>query len=125
MQVKFENLDEFKYCPESKPKRLSEIMADVQEPYCGLQHIHEILSYTRRDVEPHYKCTLCKTEGKALEMKTHLLDQNHLIKAFDEKKNDKNNNIHSMLLEDLKENGQFNLVKTIHSDEMYPWPVGM
>jgi len=123
--IKFED-HERKHEPERKPKRLSEILLQVQKPYAGLKFIQEILSVTKADKDPHYLCKLCNFGGDTEVMLNHLLCRDHQ-EAFlkDLVKIDVNLVNLEEEIDKVKENGSTKLLATIYSDELMPWPEGL
>jgi hypothetical protein len=123
--IKFED-HERKHEPKKKPKRLSEKLLKVQKPYAGLKFIQEILSVTKADKDPHYYCKLCNYDGNADLMLNHLLGRDHQETFLkDLAKIDVNLVNLEEEIENVKENGKTELLATVYSDELMPWPVGL
>lgn len=123
--IKFED-HERKYAPKRKPKRLGEKLLEVQKPYAGLKFVQEILSVTKADKAPHYFCKLCNFDGDAEAMLNHLLCRDHQETFLkDLAKIDVNLVNLEEEMEKVKENGKTELLATIYSDELMPWPEGL
>jgi len=123
--IKFED-HERKHEPKKKPKRLSEKLLEVHKPYAGLKFIQEILSVTKADKDPHYYCKLCNFDGGTEAMLNHLLCRDHQENFL---KNLAQIDVNLVNLEEeiekVKENGKTELLATIYSDELMPWPEGL
>lgn len=123
--IKFED-HERKYEPKKKPKRLGEKLVDVKQAYAGLKYIQEIMSVTKADKDPHYICQLCNCVGDAEIMFNHLLGRDHQ-ETFIKTLSTLDVNLVNLQeeTEKVKDNGKLELLVTIYSDELMPWPEGM
>ena len=90
-------------------------LAGIDQPYFGLGFIEEILSFSKAEMEPHYFCKLCAFQGDSGLMMNHLFSKDHSDRFTRESPSE---------VKVDKDNGKFELIKTIYSDELYPWPLG-
>ena len=84
------------------------------------------MSVTKADKDPHYICQLCNCDGDSEIMFNHLLGRDHqetFIKTLS--KLDVNLVNLQEETEKVKDNGKLELLVTIYSDELIPWPEGM
>ena len=79
-------------------------------------------------MEPFYECNLCNNQGEANGMVNHVLGRGHREKFFGQMDDKDYGKMSSVDLrkqaERQDEKGQWELIKTIYSDELYPWPSG-
>ena len=95
-------------------------------PLNELPYFQEIMSVTKADKDPHYICQLCNCDGDSEIMFNHLLGRDHqetFIKTLS--KLDVNLVNLQEETEKVKDNGKLELLVTIYSDELMPWPEGM
>ena len=117
-----------KLAPKKIPIRLKAKLSETQKPIVGLGYISEVISYSNIEMEPHYECKLCHNQGEANGMFNHLLGRGHREKFFELKyeldlSTTKPSEIHRLADKD-RENDKVESIKTIYSDELYPWPSG-
>ena len=97
--------------------RLQEKLSKLEQGYAGLEFVEEVMSCTRAEMEPFYKCKLCVVNGNSDEMLTHLLSRGHqetfLKNLFKVQALDDLADLQSMI-ESVKQNGKFNLMTTIY-----------
>jgi len=115
------------------PTRLHEKIRESREPIVGLDFVKEWIAPSDPEMEPHYECQLCGSKGIANGMFSHILGYKHrqafVEKLYEDDPTDVLNLTQSELLKyarkyaendkDLKD-----LIKTVISDEEYPWPPG-
>ena len=53
--------------------RLQERIKTTQEPVVGLRHVQEFLTESDPEMEPHYQCGLCGSQGTSNSMFSHLM----------------------------------------------------
>ena len=79
-------------------------------------------------MEPFYECNLCNNQGEANGMVNHVLGRGHREKFFGQMDDKDYSKMSSTDLrkqaERQDEKGQWELIKTTYSDELYPWPSG-
>jgi len=111
------------------PIRLHEKIRETRDPVVGLRFITEFIPVSDAEMEPHYECGLCGSQGQSNGMFSHLMGHKHR-QMFVEKMSN-NHYSHSTSQADLlraarkmSENSEklSDLIKTIRSDEDYPWP---
>jgi len=115
------------------PIRLHEKIRETRDPVVGLRFITEFIPVSDAEMEPHYECGLCGSQGQSNGMFSHLMGFKHR-QMFVEEKMANNRNYHynhgtsqADLLRAawrMSENSEklSDLIKTIRSDEDYPWP---
>merc|ERR1719427_893801 len=118
------------------PIRLHEKIRETMDAVVGLQYITEIIAVSDPEMEPHYQCSMCGSMGQSNGMFSHLMGHKHRqsfaekVSADDRRLRLSLNNLsQAELLRFAKKNSQNNcilsdLIKTIRSDEKYPWPPG-
>ena len=106
--------------------KLSE--SSAHNPIVGLAHITEVISVSNIEMEPFYECNLCNSQGEANGMVNHVRGRGHREKFFGQLDDRDYSKISSgellKLAEKQNEQGEWELIKTIYSDELYPWPSG-
>merc|ERR1719341_275610 len=111
------------------PIRLHEKIRETLDPVVGLRFVKEFIAVSDPEMEPHYECELCGSMGQSNGMFSHLMGHKHR-QLFVEKMS-YNHYSHSTSQADLlraarrmSENSEklSDLIKTIRSDEDYPWP---
>jgi len=120
------------------PVTLHKIMEECNEPLVGLSCITEVVAISDQEMERQYYCTLCSQQGQANCMLLHLKGKVHRQRWVDVKFPGAVNMVDlsqaqlreqaSLLDEGKAEKEQLNLgksmIKTIYSDEAFPWPAG-
>jgi len=114
------------------PIRLHEKIRETRDPVVGLRFICEYIPVSDAEMEPHYECGLCGSQGQSNGMFSHLMGHKHRQMFLDKMSNNHNSNYnHGTSQADLlraakrmSENNEklSDLIKTIRSDEDYPWP---
>ena len=61
--------------------RLQERIKTTQEPVVGLRHVQEFLTESDPEMEPHYQCGLCGSQGTSNSMFSHLMGGKHRQKT--------------------------------------------
>ena len=61
--------------------RLQERIKTTQEPVVGLKHVQEFLTESDPEMEPHYQCGLCGSQGTSNSMFSHLMGGKHRQKT--------------------------------------------
>ena len=115
------------------PIRLQVKISDSPLPVVGLNFIKEYIACSNSEMEPHYECDLCGTQGQANCMFQHLVGARHRQAAVDDFYNNDPEKIsltQAELLrfaEDYNENDDriSERITTKYSDDEYPWPAGM
>jgi len=121
------------------PVTLGEKIKECNEPLVGLADVREVLPISNREMEPHYYCDLCNQQGQANCMLLHLKGRVHR-QAWVDKKYRGDPNMIELSQADLKakakemderkqeeerlRRGEESAIKTIYSDEAFPWPAG-
>ena len=59
------------------PVRLHQKITETQEPVVGLDYVTEVLPVSDPEMEPHYECHLCGSQGIANGMFSHLMGHKH------------------------------------------------
>jgi len=112
------------------PIRLHEKIRETRDPVVGLRFISEFIPVSDAEMEPHYECGLCGSQGQSNGMFSHLMGHKHR-QMFVDKMSSNHQYNHGSSQADLlraarrmSENGEklSDLIKTIRSDEDYPWP---
>ena len=102
------------------------------DPVVGLNYIVEYVAISDIEMEPSYECQLCGSQGQANCMFSHIMGCKHRQK-FVEKKYGDNPKYISLSQRDLldiankcreNEKNLSDLIRTVKSDEEYPWPAG-
>jgi len=113
------------------PSYLMDKIRENSNPVVGLDFVKEFVPVSNSEMEPHYECSLCDSQGQANGMFCHLMGQKHrrnflnslyghtmeankltpaqlreLVMMYDERKN------------------IIGRIATINSDTSYPWPHG-
>jgi len=110
-------------------KRLHERIRDSEEPIIGLKYVTEFLAESDRDMEPSYECEACGNKGNSNSMLSHLNGMNHkrtVAARRDPRNADMAPGALKRFAVKYSEN-QANLsklIKTVKSDEEFPWPAG-
>lgn len=115
------------------PIRLQQKISDSPLPIVGLSHIREYIACSNSEMEPHYECGLCGTQGQANCMFQHLVGAKHRQAAVDEFYNNDPEKIalsQAQLLQFAQENNENDeriseRINSKYSDDEYPWPAGM
>ena len=110
-----------------KPPSLRDKLMGINEPVIGLKFITEILSYSKFYAEPQYKCSICKmANGDSTFMLQHLLSHDHKIEVLKDK-----HKVETLVLPNfdmevrsMDDSKKLALIRTVHSDELYPWGPG-
>jgi len=112
------------------PIRLHEKIRETRDPVVGLRFITEFIPASDAEMEPHYECGLCGSQGQSNGMFSHLMGHKHR-QMFVDKMSSNHQYNHGSSQADLlraarrmSENTEklSDLIKTIRSDEDYPWP---
>jgi len=115
------------------PIRLHQKISDSPQPIVGLNHVKEYIACSNSEMEPHYECHLCETQGQANCMFQHLVGAKHRQAAVNEYYNNDPEKIslsQAELLrfaEEMNENDDKVSERIVckYSDDEYPWPAGM
>ena len=118
-----------KLAPKKIPVPLKDKLSEVgnHNPIVGLAHITEIISVSNVEMEPFYECTLCNNQGEANGMVNHVLGRGHREKYFGQLSDRDYGKMSSSELRrqaEIHSERNFDSIKTIYSDELYPWPSG-
>ena len=119
-----------KNAPKKIPVPLKDKLSEIgaHNPIVGLAHITEIISVSNVEMEPFYECNLCNNQGEANGMVNHILGRGHREKFFSQLDDRDYSKMSSGELckqaGKRSERGEWDLIKTIYSDELYPWPSG-
>jgi len=120
--------------PESRKKipiKLGQKIKDTPGQYIvGLDSITEYIPVSDDEMEPHYRCGLCDSKGQSNCMFSHLTGRNHRLKFAgsifgEEAVLDATPAELAQIARDHDESGESGFemrIKTIRSDEEYPWP---
>ena len=73
------------------PIRLHEKVREAIDPVVGLKYITEYLPSSDQEMEPHYQCDLCGSQGQANGMMSHVLGSKHRENFMDTKRGIRNN----------------------------------
>merc|ERR550532_1428386 len=113
------------------PIKLVQKITDSNLAIVGLDFITEYVPVSDDEMEPHYHCGLCDSKGQSNCMFSHLTGRTHRLKfarhTFGEEEFlDATPAELAKVAQDRDEgkSGFENRIKTIHSDEEYPWPSG-
>jgi len=111
------------------PTRLHEKVLEAMDPVVGLKYITEYLPSSDQEMEPHYQCELCGSQGQANGMMSHVLGTKHRENFMDTKRGIRNNLSRDALLRAVKPYSENHrrlndLITTKISDLEYPWPPG-
>jgi len=110
------------------PIRLQEKIMETSNPVVGLQYIREFIPVSDPEMEPHYECSLCESQGQANSMFSHLMGQKHRKNFVNKELGFHTILSQAELLEKAVEYNEnclgFQIAETIRSDEDYPWPSG-
>lgn len=93
---------------------------------CYSRFVTEIIACSNVEMEPYYECSICNMQGEANGMFNHIFGKGHRENFLRKVRPDQDfgGNIRSKI-EQLKENGaEARLIRTIYSDELYPWSSG-
>jgi hypothetical protein len=109
------------------PIRLHQKIMESTEPAIGLSYVEEFIPISNKEMEPHYCCTLCNNQGIANGMFSHVHGKKHRLKVVEKVYPDDPTEFQMKDLRayamEHRENGEAeHLIKTITSDELYPWP---
>jgi len=115
------------------PVRLHQKISDSPQPIVGLRSIKEYIACSNSEMEPHYECDLCGTQGQANCMFQHLVGARHRQAAVDEFYNNDPEKVdltQAELLRFAEENNENDdriseRITSTYSDDEYPWPAGM
>jgi len=114
------------------PIRLHEKIKEAKDPVIGLAHVVEYIAVSDSEMDPHYECNLCGSKGIANGMFSHIMGHKHRQQVMmtdnpnDERYLDRSQ---KECLRYAAKNAENNLklseaIKSIRSDEEYPWPPG-
>jgi len=120
------------------PVTLHKMVEECNEPLVGLSCVTEVLPISDQEMEPQYYCTLCSQQGQAYCMLLHLKGKVHRQRWIEVKFPGAVNMVdlsqaqlreQAMLLDERKEEKEQqslgkSMIKTIYSDEAFPWPAG-
>jgi len=120
------------------PVTLHKMTEECNEPLVGLSCVTEVVPISDQEMEPQYYCTLCSQQGQAYCMLLHLKGKVHRQRWVEVKFPGAVDMVdlsqaqlreQAMLLDERKEekdqqNSGKSMVKTIYSDEAFPWPAG-
>jgi len=115
------------------PVRLATKIGESSIPVVGLDFLKEFIAVSDPEMEPHYECSLCDSQGQANCMFSHLMGQRHRQEFVNKLKGDDHASAIKLSQADLlryankyNENrpGFEERIITITSDEEYPWPSG-
>jgi len=120
------------------PVTLHKMVEECNEPLVGLSCVTEVLPISDQEMEPQYYCTLCSQQGQAYCMLLHLKGKVHRQRWVEVKFPGAVNMVdlsqaqlreQAMLLDERKEEKEQqslgkSMIKTIYSDEAFPWPAG-
>ena len=59
------------------PIRLQEKIKETMDPVVGLGYITEFIPLSDAEMEPHYECVLCGSQGQSNGMFSHIMGQKH------------------------------------------------
>ena len=71
-----------------QPVRLQQKIIETNHKIVGLTFIREFIACSNSEMEPHYECSLCETQGMSNCMFQHLIGQSHRQKYVDNFHND-------------------------------------
>lgn len=120
------------------PVTLHKMVEECNKPLVGLSCVTEVLPISDQEMEPQYYCTLCSQQGQAYCMLLHLKGKVHRQRWVEVKFPGAVNMVdlsqaqlreQAMLLDERKEEKEQqslgkSMIKTIYSDEAFPWPAG-
>jgi len=120
------------------PVTLHKMVEECNEPLVGLSCVTEVLPISDQEMEPQNYCTLCSQQGQAYCMLLHLKGKVHRQRWVEVKFPGAVNMVdlsqaqlreQAMLLDERKEEKEQqslgkSMIKTIYSDEAFPWPAG-
>lgn len=113
------------------PIKLAQKITDSSLPIVGLDFITEYIPVSDDEMEPHYRCGLCDNKGQANCMFSHLIGRTHRLKfarsIFGEEEFLEVSPVELDKIaqdQDERKSGFEKRIKTIPSDEEYPWPSG-
>lgn len=114
--------------PEVPALRLRDKLQDLSKPFIvGLTHIKEIIAISKISMVPHYECGLCTVKGDPDVILDHILGKQHQDNFFKDLFCVSDPEVIANLtseIETFQENGKVDLIQTIYSDDLYPWPAG-
>jgi len=114
-------------------KLIDKIREDRSNPVVGLGFIKEFIPVSNSEMEPHYECELCESQGQANCMFSHLLGQKHRRNFLDSLRYGGGLDTSELspaqlregaMLYDEKNTDLVSRITTIYSDSSYPWPCG-
>lgn len=114
------------------PIRLHKKLKEANDPAIGLEFVIEYLPETDPEMDPQYECELCGNKGIANGMLSHVMGHTHrknvMYKAHPGDKHYFERN-QKECLEYAAAHAENNkelslLIRTIRSDDLYPWPAG-
>jgi len=114
------------------PIRLQDKIRETSNPIVGLDYIKEFIAVSDSEMEPHYECSLCESQGQANGMFSHLNGQKHRQQFMLMKYGNDPVKVRLSQADLLRMAGQLNenvgrfqdRITTRYSDEEYPWPAG-
>eukprot|EP00092_Neocalanus_flemingeri_P015992 GFUD01017310.1.p1 GENE.GFUD01017310.1~~GFUD01017310.1.p1 ORF type:complete len:667 (+),score=195.32 GFUD01017310.1:44-2002(+) len=116
------------------PIRLEEKIRETRSPIVGLDFIKEFIPVSDSEMEPHYECSICDSQGQANGMIGHLNGQKHRQAFFSREFGNDPGMARLSQAELLKmaasdrhnenKTGFTARIITRYSDEEYPWPAG-
>jgi len=114
-------------------KLIDKIREDRSNPVVGLGFIKEFIPVSNSEMEPHYECALCESQGQANCMFSHLLGRKHRKNFLDSLRYGGGLDTSELspaqlregaMLYDEKNTDLVSRITTIYSDSSYPWPCG-
>ena len=112
----------------AKVKDLRQMLLETYEPCIGLHYLEELLPSNPSGEEPIYLCNLCCVSANSTPMFTHLTGFKHRQKYLEMRYNERDLDKSQISLKCQhihdQEGRRLDLIKTICSDEKYPWPPG-
>lgn len=120
------------------PVRLEEKVVESNEPVVGLAFVREVIAMSDGEMEPHYQCSLCRQQGQANCMLLHLRGRQHRQNFVLRKYNNLAEMVDLSQVRLREEAAKFDerplveasrrsggdAIKTVYSDEAFPWPPG-
>ena len=109
------------------PIRLHQKIEETREPVVGLNYVKEVIAVSDPEMEPHYECDLCGSQGIANGMLGHLRGQKHRKRFFEFEGHNVDlvsGQLSKLTWEHAENMNLAEKIKTKYSDESYPWPPG-
>jgi len=113
------------------PSYLIDKIRENSTPVVGLDFIKEFVPVSNSEMEPHYECSLCDSQGQANGMFCHLMGQKHRRNFLDSLYGHavEANKLSPAQLRELvmmydERKNIIGRIATFNSDTSYPWPQG-